>query len=288
MQRLLPGDFNKACSEIFGGIFKSMWTDSKGWAAGTDVDCSQGISPALARKTFKIGLVANGTEENLNNYRAQSQNGCIHIVNTEDTGLEVTELILCQPETLSLYVDPRAVGLKPLGKMKAKTWFSPNAANEDLTEEEEEALQANPPQIKNYEFWIEDEVLLKCFVGMKLGATVTELSIGITYFDALFGIHCSFFNILPNELMMGWREPEKEWLPMRGTNTGGEEDVDEGFAEGYDNAETIGGDQRAKAANGDDMDDKQESGGERESGESYKGPDKENTADEALGNLTIC
>ena len=59
---------------------------------------------------------------------------------------------------------------------------------------------------------------------MKLQVTVKELSFGIYFFDAITGVHCSFFTILPNELMLGWKEIEKEWLlPRPGADGNGEE-----------------------------------------------------------------
>ena len=60
-----------------------------------------------------------------------------------------------------------------------------------------------------------DEILKKCFVGMKFITVVKELSFGVLYFDSLLGIFCSFCKVLPNEEMIGWREPETTWLPMR-------------------------------------------------------------------------
>ena len=64
---------------------------------------------------------------------------------------------------------------------------------------------------------------------MKLEVTVTELSIGIGYFDKIDGIYCSFFDISPNARMTDWREPEGKgnWLPMREKGGGTLEDGDE-------------------------------------------------------------
>lgn len=100
---------------------------------------------------------------------------------------------------------------------------------EDFTEAEESAHANTLKTDKIYEFWVEDEFLRTCFPGMKIDATVKELSIGISYFDAIQGIYCSFFDISTNQRMTGWRQPEGEGngLPMRGTGGGALED-DEG------------------------------------------------------------
>lgn len=213
---MLPGDFNKACSEIFGGMYQGMWTANQEWMQGMDLDYDIGISPQQARKVFKYALAVNADDDTHETYRKQLGEKTTEITSVkENTGFEVTEILLPTQETLDFYAQPDAAGLKPVGKMRAKTWIIPTAAEEDLTEEEEAALAAKTPEIKHYEFWVENDVLSHCVVGMKLEATVTELSFGVSYFDALSGVHCSFYQLLPNELMAGWREPEKEWLPMR-------------------------------------------------------------------------
>ncbi|CAD6576268.1 MAG: hypothetical protein ASARMPREDX12_007814 [Alectoria sarmentosa] len=213
---MLPGDVNKSCSEIFGGMYQGMWSDNQEWLQGRDIDYDIGISPQHARKVFKYALAVNADDNTLKTYRQQLEDKATKVVSVhENTGFEVTELIFATQDTLNFYAQPECVDLKPVGKMRAKTWIIPTSADDDLTEAEEVTLAAKVPETKYYEFWVEDEILSKCVVGMKLEATVTELSFGVSYFDALFGVHCSFYQLLPNELMAGWRTPEKEWLPMR-------------------------------------------------------------------------
>lgn len=212
---LLPGDFNTACSEIFGGMYHGMYSADMDWMAGMELDHQCGISPEQARSVFKYALAANADEAVFETYKNQLKEKNCSITSTEDTGLDVVEISFADAETLSLYARPECAGLAPVGKLKAKTWINPTTLDEDLTEEEEAALASAVPEIKYYEFWVEDKVLQKCFVGMKLEATVTQLSFGVFYFDAIYGVHCSFYQVLPNKLMRDWREPEKEWLPPR-------------------------------------------------------------------------
>ena len=214
-QHFLPGDFNKACSEIFGGMYRGLYTENRKWMDDEDIEFSMGISPEVARKTFKIALAANATEEVFESYKSQPHDRTNCVANREDVRIEITEIVFANKEVLTLYAQPQCAGLKPLGKMKAKTWHIPGETYEDLTEEEEAALAATPPETKEYEFWVEDQLLQKCFEGMKLHVTASHLSFGISYFDAVFGVYCSFHRVLPNALIMNWREPEKEWLPMR-------------------------------------------------------------------------
>ena len=228
---MLPGDFNKACSEIFGGMYQGMWSENQEWMQGMDLDYDVGISPHHARKVFKYAFAANADDDTHKTYRQQLKGNATKIKNIqENAGFEVTEILFPSQDTLDFYAQPEAAGLKPVGKLRAKTWIIPTAAEEDLTEEEEKALATKPLEIRHYEFWIEADVLSQCVVGMKIEATVTDLSFGVSYFDAIFGLHCSFYQLLPNELMVGWREPEKEWLPMKKKRQGdesGEVDFDD-------------------------------------------------------------
>ncbi len=218
-QALLPGDFNAACSEIFGGIFRGLYTTGEEeWVQG--VETKRGMSPEMARRAFKVGLAAQAGKDVFEKYKAQSEEKTIKVSSIMDVGLEVTELVPATPHVLNIYSHDLAKGLKPLGILKAKTWYNPGAEDEDMTAEEEVAAATTPRETKEYEFWVEDHVLEKCFVGMRFETTVTELSFGVSYFDALFGVYCSFYRVLPNEMMYGWREPGPP-LPMREKNTNG-------------------------------------------------------------------
>lgn len=230
MTPLLPGDFNMACSELFGGMYQGMYSANQEWMEGSVLDYHSGISPQQARNAFKIGIAANADDELFPRYKQQLQEKTYHIISTEDTGFEVTEIVLANDTVLNLYGQQQCAGLKTIGKMKAKTWFAPHAAEDDLTEQEEAELALKPPKVKYYEFWLEEEILRKCCVGMKFEATVRQMSFGLYYFDAINAVHCSFYQLLPNELMVGWKEIEKEWLPMRPTNTTGA-DTQEGVEE---------------------------------------------------------
>ena len=212
-QTMLPGDFNTACSEIFGGILRGLYTTGdEEWSQG--VDMQRGISPETARKVFKIGLAARAGKDIFERYKAQSESKSIKISSVTDVGFEVTEIIPATTQVLNIYAHKLAKGLQPLGLLRAKSWRNPTGDDEDLTEEEEAAAANAHQEAKDYEFWVEDHILDKCFVGMKLETTVTELSFGVSYFDAVFGVYCSFHRVLPNAMMYGWREAGPR-LPMR-------------------------------------------------------------------------
>lgn len=218
-----------ACSEIFGGSYQGVYSPDRSWMGDLETQLSVGISPERARHAFKIGLAANASDEMFPKYKQQLQDKTCKISKIENTGLEVIEIVPANETVLNLYGQQQCAGLKPIGKLKAKTWFNPGAPEEDLTEDEEAHLEANPPALKDYEFWVEDEILENCVVGMKFEATVRETSFGLTFFDAFQSVHCSFYDMLPNELMADWREIEEEWLPMKRNkwvSQSGDEDQD--------------------------------------------------------------
>ena len=238
---MLPGDFNKACSEIFGGMYQGMWSENQEWMQGIDLDSGIGMSPHHARKVFKYALAANADDDTHATYQKQLKEKSTKIVRVnENTGFEVTDIVFANQETLDFYAQPECAELKPTGKMKAKSWIIPSAADEDLTEEEEAALAAKIPKPKYYEFWVEDEILAKCVVGMKFEGTVTELSFGISFFDSLDAVRCSFSQSLSNGLMTEWREPEREWLPMK--KKGSAADGDDGPGDDGEAGEMLGND----------------------------------------------
>lgn len=223
--RNLPGSFNRACSQLFGGLYqgkgisRNTWLDEEELA--TMISCQE-FSLDVARKTFKVGLAAISTPETFQMSRQQLQSGNVRVIDVSNVSLEVSEIIFPTDDARILYAHS-ASELCPVGILKAKTWISPFEPPIDLTEEEEEDQSAyGSCPITQYDFALEENVLQHCFIGMKFDATVTKLNIGISYFDAVFGVYCSFFNISANERMMGWKEPEgdENWLPMRNT-TGG-------------------------------------------------------------------
>ena len=192
-----------------------MHAENASWMGDEMSDSRLGISPQRARDVFKIGIAAHANDELFLQYRKQLTKKTCHLVGTEEINLEITDIIHANDTILSLYSQPANSNLKVLGRMKAKTWFIPYPPDEDLTEDEEAHLKANPPKIKEYEFWIEEEILEKCAIGTKLKADIKKTSFGLTYLDAIGGVFCSFYQIIPNQLMEDWREIENEWLPMK-------------------------------------------------------------------------
>ncbi|KAJ2982522.1 hypothetical protein NUW58_g6421 [Xylaria curta] len=60
---------------------------------------------------------------------------------------------------------------------------------------------------KEEEFALEDELLAKLEVGMKIHMTVCELNIGLRFIKEVHDVRVSFDTFLPQYLMTGWKEP---------------------------------------------------------------------------------
>lgn len=252
-QIILPGDFNQACSVIFGGSFHGTYIGDQEWAKGIEI--SDQMSPKIARKVFRIALVAHASAEIWEKYNTQSEERSIRVNEVFDASFEVTELIFPDEEVLNIYKTPAGTGIKPVGKIRAKTWFNPNEYEKDLTEEEEQveaaarAIKEADPE-NDYEFWIDEELLSCLQVGTKMSTKVHRTSFGVDYFDSVQAVYCSFYTLLPNEEIMGWREPGPK-LPYRKSMTSkgltlilgnGGNDLDEnenGKVEGGDGKERL-------------------------------------------------
>ena len=230
-QSYFPGDFQTACSEIFGGIYQGKYAKNPHWAP--DAESYAGMSPEDAHRTFKIGLAAQASDEVTKRYREQNAAGNLETLKVYNACLEITELLPADDGIRRFYAKhPAAKGLSALGRLKAKSWDPPFKPFRDLTAEERLAETKFPMEL--YEFFVEDYVLDDCFVGMKFETTVHDLSFGLKFFDNISGVFCSFYGTIPNERLIGWRKPEDELLAPREKNivTSALEDVVGGEEEG--------------------------------------------------------
>lgn len=57
------------------------------------------------------------------------------------------------------------------------------------------------------DFILEDELLAKCKVGMKIRMTVCELNVGLCFIKEVHDVRVSFDTFLPQYLMTNWKEP---------------------------------------------------------------------------------
>lgn len=213
----LPGDFNVACSTLFGGHYQGLYAGDMDWAKGTDL--TTGMSDETAWRTFKFGLAAVG--DNQAQWFAElAKTSSNRVIKTRSVGLEITKVIYADEETRTFYKE-QVPDLRVLGKIRGREWRCPYLPDEDLTEEEQAATLSAPEE---YEFWVEEPMLDVCFVGMKMEGMVRDLNCGVQYIDSILGIYASFYKFLANERMIGWKAAV---LIDKGTEDGNVE-ADEG------------------------------------------------------------
>jgi hypothetical protein len=134
------------------------------------------------------------------------------VIKTEDTGLEVTDIKLPTDEDRKAYQvqveEWQGMNLQPLGKLICKPWFSNNFDEYDLPPDKMPGNEGSKGSNgKEYTFWVEEDALKECYVGLKLVGTVMTLSTGVQILDQVKETMCSFFKLLPNELWEAHKPP---------------------------------------------------------------------------------
>lgn len=214
LRRVLPGDFNIAASTLYGGRYKGVYLANQAWGAidplaETYVAVDQGFDETEAQDIFKTVIALVGTNEMFKAVLAED----VKIIATQKRFLEVVKIEGADMSIADQYLSAqKAEGktgyYKALGRLHVKAWEGPGFENEDTTDDEDNE-DSTPIDGPIDTFWLEDDVLKHCFVGLHLEVTVQELDIGIKIFDDVSSLYCSFHTFLPNEKMNGWKEPSK-------------------------------------------------------------------------------
>ncbi|EFR00264.1 hypothetical protein MGYG_03267 [Nannizzia gypsea CBS 118893] len=218
-----PGDFNMACSTLFGGSFFDTYTEEREWVENSNT--IPFMTMTAARKVVKFGIAAAGSLEQVVKFRDLAVSNQLRATLVHEYGFEVTEVIPPSTEVTKFY-ELDAPDLKAVGKIQAVAWRDPSLPDEDLAPGEERA----PYSHMKFEFFVEKSLLSHFFVGMKVDANVWELSCGIHYFDKFMATYCSFYTTLPNEGILSWKEPRDlrgDHIVWGSKRTGKDEDEDE-------------------------------------------------------------
>lgn len=208
----LPGSFNMACSTLYGGYFKdrylpvgNLWRPSDAIIA----EIGQKIVGMEDREAQCVVKTAISVMDNEKMPKATALK-TLYVVKVEELFLEIVEVIRADPKFIDSYAhskdyEGKEGAMHPLGKLRLKHIDNPNPSNEDCSDDGmDEPIDDSAIE----EFWVEDSILEHCIVGVKMLANVFELNTGLKYFDQISGISCSFYTVLPQERMQGWKEPE--------------------------------------------------------------------------------
>lgn len=209
LQLRLPGDFNIAASTLYGGRYEGIQEGIDSWLSPEErleVANVEGMKLADAQRVFRTAVALTGTDEMF----AKAMEPNVHVLTAETKFLEVVAIQRASEADINEYAQVlNTVGeagmMKPLGSVLVKYWEGPKLEEEDCTDDEDNT----PPEGTEETLWFEDELLPFFFEGLKIEAVVRELSIGLKYVDSVMGLFCSFFVYLPNEKMLGWKEPSE-------------------------------------------------------------------------------
>ncbi|OBT65870.1 hypothetical protein VE03_05424 [Pseudogymnoascus sp. 23342-1-I1] len=212
-----PGNFNKALSIICHGYSRLLYVDPAFLPdLPDDADPNQYMSIDHAHRTFRAAMALMGTAEqfaavamtSLEEYQAPA------VVAEELRGFEVASITLPNERVRNNFAgikagDGRMGTFKPLGLLACKPWTHPYQPTLDLTTEEEQELAENLPVHTDETFWVDEDILERCFVGMKFVGVVRELDLGMKYLDNVTVIYASFYTFVENERMLNWKAPRE-------------------------------------------------------------------------------
>ncbi|KAK2882657.1 hypothetical protein FQN49_000131 [Arthroderma sp. PD_2] len=195
-----PGDFNTACSTLFGGSFFDSYTEEREWVM--DSDRIPFMALTTARKVVKFGIAIAGSLEQAIRFRDLASINKLGAKLVHEDGFEVTAITPPTAEVTAFY-KKQAHDLNPVGKVQAIAWRDPGLPDEDMAPGPKPTYQDH----MEFEFFVEESLLKFFFIGMKVDACVWELDCGIHYFDKFLAVYCSFYTALPNEGMLSWKKP---------------------------------------------------------------------------------
>ncbi|OJD22885.1 hypothetical protein ACJ73_05763 [Blastomyces percursus] len=199
-----PGNFNMACSTLFAGYFYGFYTGGQEWSKEVG---AEGMEDNVARKVVKFALAGAGSYEQAVRFRDLANSNELKATCVDENGFEVIAIAPVDSDVRDFYKQ-HAPDLEPVGKLRAKPWRNPRLPEEDLPRGQICGIQPSSPSVADeYEFFVDESMLQFCFVGMKVDTSVWELNCGLHYFDNVMAVHCSFYTILLNESMIGWKEP---------------------------------------------------------------------------------
>lgn len=212
-----PGNFHKALSIICHGYSRLLYVDPASLPdIPDDADPNQYMSIDHAHRTFRAAMALMGTDAQFTSVAATSldEYQAPAVIYEELRGFEVLR-ITPPDETLQKNftgiraADGRTGTIKPLGRLECKPWSHPYQPTLDLTIEEEKELASNPAVYTDETFWVDDDILERCFVGMKFVGVVRELDLGLKYLDNVVVIYASFYTFVENERMVNWKPPKE-------------------------------------------------------------------------------
>jgi hypothetical protein len=200
-----PGNFNTACSILFGGFEHDLYVENNQWENLKD-DKVQ-LTKAMAQKILRFGLTVAGSDELASSFHQEFSRGTLTVSKLEDIhGFEVTEVRFLDAEGRRSYQD-KGPDLIPVGILLGRAYYDPSEPDYDLSLGEREEWMERKRQMPELMFFLEESLLEHCYPGMKIITTIWEMNCGLHYFEDINRAYSSIYTPLCNDLMLGWKRP---------------------------------------------------------------------------------
>ncbi|KAF8437354.1 Argonaute complex, subunit Arb1 [Terfezia claveryi] len=175
----LPGLFNTCCSALFGGHYLNLYEDDQAttWEGKSSSNHpSLGIPRDIAQRHYLECIAKIGTPEQI----AADVEG-VKLVRQDAIAFEVLSIDL--PKS-------GAGGSRELGSLYAKAWVY-----------EGERMPKHGLPEEGWKLWVEKDIGIYLFVGVKVQAVVYTLSNGLFYLDTVTALSPSYYTYLepPNQ-----------------------------------------------------------------------------------------
>lgn len=182
----LPDGFSTACSTFFGGYFHDLYQPDQSWNKG-NMPVGWGFEDANG--LVMAGIAVYGTDEQ---FEAASSTSTRKIVKRESACLQVVTIDKPTEEARSFYEHSRLKDSKliALGKIHCRRLKHDLSGPLQNSSVDEEQLLT---------FWIEEDALDICFVGMKMKCEVCESNTGVRWLERVTSVNPSYYQVLPNE-----------------------------------------------------------------------------------------
>jgi hypothetical protein len=200
VQMNFPGAFNIACSTLSDGYYSTVGYRG-GWMEEEEAaKMKKWYSRCEANSIAKAGIAAFGTEKHIN---AVLDDSTVRVAQAEeDIGLEITKITLpteTSPPIQRFFDKLKGTIVAPMGKLLCKRIQFEKVAPLDLPP----GLPAGP---QSFTFLVDEDTLQKCFLGMKLIATVKKTTSGFWFIDHWSECYGTFYTWCWNERAREYKE----------------------------------------------------------------------------------
>ncbi|KNG89813.1 hypothetical protein ANOM_002861 [Aspergillus nomiae NRRL 13137] len=226
-----PGDFNKACSTLFGGFFYDVNVEENNWNNRKNGNFL--MRNDVARKVVKFAMAGSGTNAMALRFQTLANQSTLHSTLVPDIhGFEVITVFPPTPEIREFY-RKHAPDLNPVGRMVGKAYRDPGKPCYDLSAEERLLWETGTASMPDFQFFLEENLLKLCYPKMKVITPVWELNCGFNFFEDVHTVYSSIYTVLCNDLMLGY----KQSVDLTGKEQDDAEEIEESNGTGVEKNE---------------------------------------------------